>query len=219
MTRWIADDEPLVDTDVVLWYVFGIHHITRVEDWPMMPADTISFWLKPFGFFDQNPSMDAPGTSKAGGHSHPDHTRHDHEFPPRQAERRPCRTSRFSPTSSTVRSARRHPVTYSTSSTRRPARSTRPRPTRAADVDAACQAAAAAFENYRWTTPGERQRYLLKLADVIEEDAEELARIECENTGKPFALTMSEEIPPMVDQIRFFAGAAGCWRASRAAST
>jgi betaine-aldehyde dehydrogenase len=76
------------------------------------------------------------------------------------------------------------------------------------DVDAACEAAGRAFEKYRWTTPSERQRYLLKLADVIEEHAEELARIECENTGKPFALTMSEEIPPMVDQIRFFAGAA-----------
>ena len=77
-----------------------------------------------------------------------------------------------------------------------------------ADVDAACQAAGRAFEKYRWSTPSERQRYLLKLADVIEANGEELARIECENTGKPFSLTMSEEIPPMVDQIRFFAGAA-----------
>ncbi|HEY5978721.1 MAG TPA: gamma-aminobutyraldehyde dehydrogenase [Microlunatus sp.] len=77
-----------------------------------------------------------------------------------------------------------------------------------ADVDAACQAAGRAFEKYRWSTPGERQRYLLRLADVIEANGEELARIECENTGKPFSLVMSEEIPPMVDQIRFFAGAA-----------
>jgi primary-amine oxidase len=60
MSAWIADDENLVDEDLVLWYVFGIHHITRVEDWPIMPADTISFWLKPFGFFDRNPSLDAP---------------------------------------------------------------------------------------------------------------------------------------------------------------
>ena len=60
LTRWIADDEPLENTDVVLWYVFGIHHITRVEDWPIMPVDTISFWLKPFGFFDRNPSIDVP---------------------------------------------------------------------------------------------------------------------------------------------------------------
>jgi primary-amine oxidase len=74
ITRWIADDAPLVGTDVVLWYVFGIHHITRVEDWPMMPVDTISFWLKPFGFFDANPSLDAPATSEAGGeHCHPAH--------------------------------------------------------------------------------------------------------------------------------------------------
>ncbi len=76
------------------------------------------------------------------------------------------------------------------------------------DVDDAFQAAGRAFEKYRWSTPAERQKYLLKLADVIEDHAEELARIECENTGKPFGLTMSEEIPPMVDQIRFFAGAA-----------
>ena len=54
---------------------------------------------------------------------------------------------------------------------------------RAEDIDAACRAAAEAFEKYRWTTPAERQRYLLKLADVIEAHAEELARIECENTG------------------------------------
>ncbi len=76
------------------------------------------------------------------------------------------------------------------------------------DVDLACKAAGEAFETWRWTTPSERQRALLKLADVIEENAEELVAIESENTGKPIALTMSEEIPPMVDQIRFFAGAA-----------
>jgi primary-amine oxidase len=75
ITRWIADDAPLEGTDVVLWYVFGIHHITRIEDWPIMPVDIISFWLKPFGFFDQNPSLDAPNTmSSMGGHSHPEHT-------------------------------------------------------------------------------------------------------------------------------------------------
>jgi primary-amine oxidase len=71
MTRWIADDEPLEGTDVVLWYVFGLHHITRVEDWPIMPADTASFWLKPFGFFDQNPSIDvAPSETADGDHCH-----------------------------------------------------------------------------------------------------------------------------------------------------
>jgi primary-amine oxidase len=74
MTRWIADDAPLVDTDVVLWYVFGIHHITRIEDWPVMPVDIISFWLKPFGFFDQNPTLDAPSTMSSNGHSHAEHS-------------------------------------------------------------------------------------------------------------------------------------------------
>ena len=74
ITRWIADDAPLVGTDVVLWYVFGIHHITRIEDWPIMPVDIISFWLKPFGFFDQNPSLDAPNSmSSHDGQSHPEH--------------------------------------------------------------------------------------------------------------------------------------------------
>lgn len=78
----------------------------------------------------------------------------------------------------------------------------------AADVDQAFQAAGKAFESWRWSTPSERQRALLKLADVIEENADELIAIECENTGKPVSLTASEEIPPMLDQIRFFAGAA-----------
>jgi primary-amine oxidase len=57
---WTAADRPISDTDVVLWYVFGIHHITRPEDWPVMPADVVSFWLKPFGFFDRNPALDVP---------------------------------------------------------------------------------------------------------------------------------------------------------------
>jgi betaine-aldehyde dehydrogenase len=76
------------------------------------------------------------------------------------------------------------------------------------DVDAAMTAAARAFESWRDTTPSERQRALLKLADAIEERAEEFVATESRNTGKPIGLTMSEEIPPAVDQIRFFAGAA-----------
>ncbi|MFD7893929.1 gamma-aminobutyraldehyde dehydrogenase [Streptomyces sp. NPDC059568] len=77
-----------------------------------------------------------------------------------------------------------------------------------ADVDAAMEAAAAAFPGWRDTTPAERQKVLLKIADAIEERAEELIAAESENTGKPLELTRTEEIPPMVDQIRFFAGAA-----------
>jgi len=78
----------------------------------------------------------------------------------------------------------------------------------AADVDRAYAAAAAAFEVWGQTTPGERQHALLKFADAVESRADELVRLEAENTGKPYALTASEELPPMVDQIRFFAGAA-----------
>jgi len=74
ITRWITDDAPLVGTDVELWYVFGSHHLTRAEDWPIMPVDIISFWLKPFGFFDRNPALDAPSVAGAGGHSHPEHS-------------------------------------------------------------------------------------------------------------------------------------------------
>ena len=44
---------------MVLWYVFGLHHITRMEEWPVMPVDVVSFWLKPSGFFHQNPALDA----------------------------------------------------------------------------------------------------------------------------------------------------------------
>ncbi|MGQ4512653.1 aminobutyraldehyde dehydrogenase [Streptomyces sp. DW26H14] len=76
------------------------------------------------------------------------------------------------------------------------------------DVDAAMRAAAAAFPAWRDTTPAERQKVLLKIADAFEERAEELIAAESENTGKPVGLTRTEEIPPMVDQIRFFAGAA-----------
>jgi primary-amine oxidase len=60
LPAWTAADRPIANTDVVLWYVFGIHHITRPEDWPVMPADIVSFWLKPFGFFDRNPALDVP---------------------------------------------------------------------------------------------------------------------------------------------------------------
>lgn len=76
------------------------------------------------------------------------------------------------------------------------------------DVDRAYRAAARAFEQWRDTTPSERQLALLRLADTIEAHADELVEMEGRNTGKPNALTASEEIPPMVDQLRFFAGAA-----------
>jgi betaine-aldehyde dehydrogenase len=78
----------------------------------------------------------------------------------------------------------------------------------AEDVDAAYRAASAAFDDWSQTTPSERQAALLKIADLVEGNASELIALESENTGKPLAVTAAEEIPPMVDQIRFFAGAA-----------
>jgi predicted TPR repeat methyltransferase len=70
------------------------------------------------------------------------------------------------------------------------------------------RAAGTAFDKWRETTPSERQRALLRFADAVEARAEELAEAESRNTGKLVPLVLSEEIPPMVDQIRFFAGAA-----------
>ncbi len=76
------------------------------------------------------------------------------------------------------------------------------------DVDAAMRAAANAFEGWRDATPSERSLALFRIADAIEARADELVEVETRNTGKPVALTRSEEIPPSADQIRFFAGAA-----------
>jgi betaine-aldehyde dehydrogenase len=77
-----------------------------------------------------------------------------------------------------------------------------------ADVDAAMAAAATAYETWRETTPSERSLALFRIADAVEARAEELIALEVENCGKPAHLVRSEEIPPMVDQIRFFATAA-----------
>jgi betaine-aldehyde dehydrogenase len=78
----------------------------------------------------------------------------------------------------------------------------------AADVDEALQAAANAFEGWRDTTPSERSLAMLRFADAVERSAADLTEAECKNTGKPVALTLSEELPPSVDQLRFFAAAA-----------
>jgi 1-pyrroline dehydrogenase len=77
------------------------------------------------------------------------------------------------------------------------------------DANRAIAAAKKAFYG-EWydMTPKDRQLALLRLADRIEEHADEIVKIESENVGKPFDVTMSEEIPPIVDNLRFFAGAA-----------
>ena len=78
----------------------------------------------------------------------------------------------------------------------------------AGDVDAAYAAATRAFRTWRRTTPAERQRALLALADALEVRTDDLVAAEVENTGKPVALTRSEEIAAGIDHLRFFAGAA-----------
>jgi betaine-aldehyde dehydrogenase len=78
----------------------------------------------------------------------------------------------------------------------------------AREVDAAMASATEAFPAWRDATPAVRSLALLRIADAIEARADEFVKAEAQNTGKPIGLTASEEIPPMVDQIRFFAGAA-----------
>lgn len=69
LPRWTAADRPIVDTDVVLWYTFGVTHFVRPEDWPVMPVEYTGFLLTPFGFFDRNPALDVPPPP---GHCTPD---------------------------------------------------------------------------------------------------------------------------------------------------
>ena len=85
----------------------------------------------------------------------------------------------------------------------------------AADVDAAVAAAAGAFDGWSATPPGERALALLRIADALEERGEELSQVESLNVGKPIA-AMRDEIPALVDNLRFFAGASRCMEATAA---
>jgi betaine-aldehyde dehydrogenase len=78
----------------------------------------------------------------------------------------------------------------------------------AADVESAMDAARAGFEKWRDATPSDRQRALLRIADAVEARADEIIAAECRNTGKPALLTRQEEMAPLLDELRFFAGAA-----------
>jgi primary-amine oxidase len=62
LPRWTAADRSIADTDVVVWYTFGVTHLPRPEDWPVMPVEYCGFHLVPVGFFDRNPALDVPGT-------------------------------------------------------------------------------------------------------------------------------------------------------------
>lgn len=80
MPEWVTAKRDTRNTDVVLWYTFGIHHITRPEEWPVMAADIVSFWLKPASFFDRNPGLDvlaSPGAHCAPGMDHGGHEGHE----------------------------------------------------------------------------------------------------------------------------------------------
>ena len=79
----------------------------------------------------------------------------------------------------------------------------------AEDIDRAYRAAEKAFQDgWADTTPSERQRALLKIADALEKRAQEFVEVESRDTGKPLGFTIDEELPPAIDQLRFFAGAA-----------
>jgi primary-amine oxidase len=64
LPRWTAADRPIADTDVVLWHTFGLTHIPRPEDWPVMPVESTGFLLVPVGFFDRNPALDVPPSAE-----------------------------------------------------------------------------------------------------------------------------------------------------------
>ncbi|HEU5301189.1 MAG TPA: primary-amine oxidase [Acidimicrobiia bacterium] len=66
LPAWTESDRSVTDTDVVLWYTFGVTHFVRPEDWPVMPVEYTGFLLSPFGFFDRNPALDVPPTSPEG---------------------------------------------------------------------------------------------------------------------------------------------------------
>jgi aminobutyraldehyde dehydrogenase len=83
-------------------------------------------------------------------------------------------------------------------------------------VDAAVQAADAAFESWSQTAPKDRSLLLLRLADAIEEQAETFAKLESDNCGKPYAAALGDEIPAIADVFRFFAGASRCLNGSAA---
>jgi len=67
LPAWTARDRPIVDTDIVVWHSFGVTHVPRPEDWPVMPVEYTGFSLVPFGFFDRNPALDVP---PSGDHCH-----------------------------------------------------------------------------------------------------------------------------------------------------
>jgi primary-amine oxidase len=85
--QFIEGDEPLIGEDVVLWHTFGLTHFPRNEDWPVMPMDYAKFTLKPYNFFERNPTLNVPAPASAhcapghGAHHHAEQRVHDHSGP------------------------------------------------------------------------------------------------------------------------------------------
>ncbi|RYL92802.1 primary-amine oxidase [Sporolactobacillus sp. THM7-4] len=74
LVKYIQADRNIENEDIVVWYTLGLHHIPRLEDWPVMSVDVIGFQLKPFGFFDRNPTLDLPRpTPRCEDHGHHHH--------------------------------------------------------------------------------------------------------------------------------------------------
>ncbi len=88
LPEFVKADRPIDGEDIVLWHTFGVTHFPRVEDWPVMPVDTVKFALKPFGFFDKNPALNipaphddhcaVPGSGAGQDHGAQQHGDHDH---------------------------------------------------------------------------------------------------------------------------------------------
>jgi primary-amine oxidase len=60
LPQWTAANRDIEDTDIVLWYTTGFHHVARPEDWPILPLELHGFNLVPAGFFERNPAIDLP---------------------------------------------------------------------------------------------------------------------------------------------------------------
>jgi primary-amine oxidase len=74
LPRWVEQDRPIKDEDIVVWHVLGHHHMPRAEDWPVMPVAKLGFKLKPVNFFDRNPALDVPPSPPS--HHHDDFCEH-----------------------------------------------------------------------------------------------------------------------------------------------
>lgn len=64
LPSYVTDDRPIEGTDIVVWHTFGVTHVPRPEDWPVMPVEYAGFTMMPVGFFDQNPALDVPPTHR-----------------------------------------------------------------------------------------------------------------------------------------------------------